>query len=342
MLGAVLALGSVSCTTGPAGDSMETVFGMAPAGPDGTASAPAILGQQTRSLTIRDIVRASFEIAKDDLQPCLNADRRARLASLQPIKIIDAKKLHVLSVYEPQSRTITISELTWRNFAFAAMSEKLAEIDNRFDVEWRTRYRLFLRNKDAFDDVQSPVQMAGLPKGWIGAEVSSELVRHLMEEAQYNATFVLAHEYHHHLEPVARQTGESVSAFRQRLREHELAADRFAMDMMLCRSVIERSLDPMVEVPQLFFDWILMLEGKQHALSAETHPLDHHRARNAANYLIQKLQLLSPSPDRLEMIGVTRELVKVADDIDREGPSVFFGGINEEAKTVTRDSLRFR
>jgi hypothetical protein len=337
---ALLALATGSCTGTWNKQSADLLFGVSPV-PAGASQGSNGRGAERPAgdIAVRDVVRASFKIAGEHLQPCLSAERKRKIASLKPITISNRSNVQVLSYYDPATKTITVSELTWRNFVYSALSSRMIDMNVGTDLEWHARYRLYLRMKSPFDQVESPPKIAGLNKDWTSADSARELFAYVLQEAQYNATFLLAHEYYHHLEPISQALNESNGQFLQRRQQHELDADNFAMIMLMCRSAIDGKLDVLLKVPLLFLDWVLLLQGQKSSLISPTHPMDHRRMRNASAFVISKLEMLHLTGQRLSLIEGFRELIAKADRIDREGPENFFATIDAEARSVTRSSL---
>jgi len=331
-----LALALGSCTSISSARSADMLFrASSTSAVASQTSSDRNANQPTDDIAVRDVVRASFEIAADDLQDCLNADQKRSISILNPITISSSINRHVLTEYLPEIKTIIVSELTWRNFIYSDLSFRMIDMDVGTDLKWHTRYRLYLRTRSPHDQVESPARMAGLQPGLINKEAARELLGEIMQKAQYKVTFLLAHEYHHHLKPISKNDAKS-SQLRQL---HELEADAFAMQMLQCRSVKDQKLQVLLEAPLLFLDWVLLVQGHEKPLNLSTHPMDHRRMRNVSAFVISKLELLQPTSERLQLIGVYRELIAKADEIDRVGPDNFFATINAEARFVTRSSL---
>lgn len=300
-------------------------------------------------LTLSKVIKTFVEIAKEDLWPCLGAEQQAALANvrLEFVTKNTAAFLMYSSIYDlgggQLDRRIYISEATWRNFANIAMARRLQDENVGIDLEWVTRYMLYMRNTTDFDRVIPPSAAAGLNvPGALSEAQRSKVLADVVTDAHRRATFLLAHEFYHHLYPLRKAPGESETDYLRRQAPDEQKADNFAMDKMLCRVVITRHLGDLGAAPMLFLDWMLLMEGSRHKLAAGTHPLDHVRARNAARYAIEKISRLESKPEWLEMIKLFEDFVTTTNEIDKEGPVQYFKGIDEEARGITLASLKLR
>lgn len=339
-----------ACGAGPSQDREIMILGAAPLPQvPGSDDAP----QSRRppgELTLADIIETFVKISKDDLWPCLPQEQRDALAgvSIRLERNSTAAFLMYSAVPPPGSagrREIVISEVTWRNFAHVETARQLIGEGLGIDDRWFTHYMLYARRASDFRRLVSPAVAAGLAEGNrirnLSPERQSAILDEVVESAHRRATFLLGHEFYHHLYRRSdRARSETAADFQRRQAEDEQKADAFAMNLMLCRAVIERNLDPLATAPRLFLDWMLVMEGARHRLDAGTHPLDHARAREAARYAIRLISSLPSAAERGEILDLYREVVAITERIDREGAAQYFGGINEEARPITLESLR--
>ncbi|MBK7406018.1 MAG: hypothetical protein IPJ41_15725 [Phycisphaerales bacterium] len=110
--------------------------------------------------------------------------------------------------------------------------------------------------------------------------------------------FILAHEVGHVMleHDPAKQAGESPDQYLSRLRDQELRADQFAIDLMLTHRELP------VGPAQLFFAWVLVKDRTPSVSAKLGHPADHKRAMLLCDYVLSNV-------DKYDLLGVDRSLV---------------------------------
>jgi len=85
---------------------------------------------------------------------------------------------------------------------------------------------------------------------------------------------------------------------------------------------------------------VVMMEGARRSLAPGTHPLDHTRAGAAASFLLQTILKMPNASKDKELLGTYRQLIALADKIDKEGASTYFAVIDKESQEVNLASLK--
>jgi len=300
-------------------------------------------------VTLSDNIGALIIFARDDIRQCVKEEYQTILDSTR--LAYDTENTSVFLAYSTifekngkYYRSIYINEATWRTFAYMRMANALADMHPDIDLEWYARYMLYIRGANRLDRIVPPTNAAGLvhTDGKI-ANFSDEQTQKLMEgvvrSAQRYALFVLSHELHHHVAPLRRGEQETAEEFSVRQIEDELNADQFAANVMLCRY---GHFDALYAPRDLFFDWILTMQGAKHSLSAGTHPLDHERAIKMAIFIKEKLSILEQRPYIVEQIRGHEEYIESLTSKFRGGAEEIARDLNEEANEVTLESLKLK
>jgi len=338
-----IALACTGCST----QRGELIYGAAPL-PSLPATGPTS-NKAGKQIDAGDVIRSFTEIARDDLLPCLSRDQQeiAKTIKISVVRNNPSAFLMYSSIYrsgDSLQHTIYIGEVTWKNFAFASQARALIGKGVGIDENWVARYMLFIRKSSDFATIPSPGIAAGITdKAGKIARLSDEQQKEAIAEAVMNAqrrtTFLLGHELYHHFYPLPGRVQETAVQYAEKQRIDEAKADEFGFKLALCRTVIRRTLEDVSAAPLLFIDWILMMEGARRSLAAGSHPLDHTRARAAASFLLQTILKMPDASKDQELLGTYRQLIALADKIDKEGASTYFAVIDKESQEVNLASL---
>lgn len=338
---------SLACT-GCSRQRGELIYGAAPL-PSLPATSPAS-DKTGKQIDAGDVIQSFTEIARDDLLPCLPYDQQgiAKTIKISVVRNNPSAFLMYSSIRRAGGslqHTISIGEVTWKNFAFASQARALIGAGVGIDEEWVARYMLFIRKSPDFTTIPSPGVAAGImDKAGKIAKLSDEQQKEInakaVMDAQRRTTFLLGHELYHHFYPLPGIARETAGEYAEKQRLDEAKADEFGFRLTLCRTVIRRNLEDLNAAPVLFADWILMMEGARRNLAPGTHPLDHARAKAAASFILQTILKMPDASKDQELLGNYRELMTLTEMIDKEGASTYFAGLDKEAQEVNLASLK--
>lgn len=248
-------------------------------------------------------------------------------------------------------RTSSETIATLGKIAFAMQICSLASDPDR----WLGQYLLYIRAMPDSELIVDPLRASGVinEKGEIAEAVDAVRLKEAERLAKLKfdemLTFLLAHEVAHLARPRAsKSVSETEAAYLARVRRDEARADRVALDMLA--SVEESQREPsggrlplyLIGAPELFIHWIITMQGRRHSLSPSTHPLDHVRAKAVLSQIEGMLKSLPiPAEEKVELGNIIASSKALVSDIDTIGPAQHAAFLDEEAKGVTLEKLRF-
>jgi hypothetical protein len=308
---------------------------------------------------LAESIRGPIETRVERILKVLPAGTRARIGQVH-IDVLNAP--NTLFIFESgfglvagtRRSIIQTSSETIAGLEKIAMAQQVGMLIDD-EGAWLNRYLLYVRTVPDGQPILDPLRASGVIRldGTITSSIDAAHIKEIAHNAKLTfdimLTFLVAHEIAHLTAPRADQgSNETKAAYNERVRRDEAKADREGLRML---AAIEASQPQQAEkktlplyilgAPFLFHQWIISMQGSRHSLTPTTHPLDHVRALSAVSFIESLLPTLPVSDnERAKMTKAIQESKLEIQGIDQQGAQ-YFADLDEEAKTVTIESLRF-
>jgi hypothetical protein len=241
-------------------------------------------------------------------------------------------------------RVVRTSSETFATVTKIAIARHLRELP-RFGENWLAHYLLYMRKTADGEEIIDPLRASGMIANGLTlapeAPDFSNALRQGINDTYALMTFMVAHEFYH-LEHPATCSDDSPACLASS-RADEAAADVYATAILDKLAKQDGSEAYQLGIPcYLFAQLMLVMEGVngRTPILPGSHPPTHERLRNAALSLKGWTEANAASPAAEDLRAMADYSLGIAARIDAETPAKYFAGVDEEAATVTLQSLK--